>query len=292
MHCEICGGESFAYVNQRYKCESCGIEYEPEAFLGNPADRVIVYGDAMHDFVNLAYTYADICSEFDYSSNNGLIAQQIGTPLRDKVHEDLFSFCCYLACSDEQITNGEQVLINHAFNERHTAAEISRIAQHGTGKKFSENVPQSIIALTVFDNMILGIDGDYGTKTACEYMLTLYRKLGDAIIACDGTRDEQEVRRLTDTLLLIREFLRLEHKKFLANPDCVDIFEIDSEGFDFRIETDGVPDPAQNKGNKDTDDSRPGKTLEELLEDLNGLVGLAAVKREISSLINHVFFES
>ena len=180
--------------------------------------------------------------------------------LKTLLKNDIKNFLMYLSASDGTISKKEADYISEFLGENTTTGEINSFIQENNlySVAFENRVPASIMCFVEYDNQ------SSNNEANPEPISTLYYQLfeiaGKEFIACDEDVSESEVNDLTIYLKTLRDYIKQTGKFDTPLSDKVDI-----------------------PGNVDEE-----ATLEDLLNELDSLTGLTAVKNDVNSLINLV----
>ncbi|MBQ8603667.1 MAG: AAA family ATPase [Oscillospiraceae bacterium] len=161
------------------------------------------------------------------------------------------------------------------------------------GSDFTNNLPYCFKAFVKADN-----DMD-GVKETAKLILNLYRQLGQAYIKCDGATknetysltllcdnmeayiDSKLIESVNDTFGKLQDELNK-----VAVP--VDNKTVPLKNVDLSDIKTASPQTEATQEQAVEEEKEPEKTLDELLEELNILIGLEKVKEDVNSLINLV----
>ncbi len=202
-------------------------------------------------------TFFELCDKLESA---GLFNPTADHHLRDYARLEFLKYLMHL-------TEGGKVNVNEMFfiNENlgydfNTKALKSLYDTMVADKDYGNIIPETLKLL---------VKHDKETKSSTAKLLVdLYRNLGICYTACDNVAGENQVYKLTDYVLLLQNFIEDDLPR-----------ELTSSGKTTAGET-----------QKDTEDKteEPQKTTEELLAELDELVGLENVKKDVNSLVNLV----
>jgi len=157
------------------------------------------------------------------------------------------------------------------------AYPVSRLGSgHG-----SHDVSEALAIICDFDHKVMG---DHDIKVADLYISFFY-ELGRYYLSCASDKRQVDSTRYRHHLQSLRTYVdKHESKVSDVQPTVV-------ESQPHYIREDGKPANVPERDDAsatstDGDETEPQKTLEELLEELNSLIGLRGVKHEVNSLIN------
>lgn len=210
----------------------------------------------------------NLCDVSGASSFNGII---VNSKERETLKEECINFLSYLSASDGTISEYEAEFISEYLGFRMSAEELRiYIEKHNTyTMEFEQRVPKTLEWLISRDNQ------EYDEKkelalSGGEAFISVFECMGKEFLVCDGGADDQEVADFTTYTTTLRNY-----KKANARfPNKVKS----------AISTDGI-NPGQNIP-KFNEKGEREETLDELIDELNNLVGLEVVKNDVNSLIH------
>ena len=221
--------------------------------------------------------------------------------LESLILDDLFKWFSYLGLGDGKITDNELEFINSLLNTSYSKDDILKLSD----TKLDKDLPLSFKCLGELDSFAQNLDMS-GLNTSYE-LFNCYKLLGKFFITVDNELND-------DVLKLYEKYIKnieyaLKRNGIDLNPSFSSPISIESNVSKFdNIFIDGkIPigssknkNPNENKGNSEdsedmdnvqiTDNESEEEThsLEEYMEELNKLVGLENVKKDVNSLINLV----
>lgn len=202
--------------------------------------------------------------------------------MREMIKFDLLQFLAYLLDSSNTNLYPEVGFFHHYLGEYFTAERLLKFRADRVTKAFAKEVPRSF---TYFVEADLSGKSAYTTKgfSKSRNLLNLYEKLGQEFIAINNDVTEIELQRLTDYTFMIEEYLR---KYNLYEPGSGPI-KASANTPKAKKEKDTKSTLEGMKGNLNKNEVKEEDiTLEEVMAELNELVGLEEVKKDIKSLIN------
>ena len=216
-------------------------------------------------------------------------------PLRDYAQFSIMKFMLYIADSDRQIMDYEVDIINDCLDFSLTKDYVIRfVAEH---RITADGIFDTVLSLlTVF------INGDIKDKAAhgsTSLMLLEYLdELALEFISYDGRFDDRQTKAMAALMLRLKNYrssyLRSWKQLVKDTQDTPELPDIPASPAD-RMETPAIapkPVPAQPEPKEEQNAPAPApaeepeETLEQILEELNDLTGLAKVKEDLNSLIN------
>lgn len=171
------------------------------------------------------------------------------------VMDDLFKYLSFLGWGDDMITDNELEFINELLDSTYTKGDIDKLKDVDL-----ENVPMSFECLHELD-VFAGEYDMFGVRT-CNELFAAYRFLGKFFITVDGELNDEVFEKYSNY-----------------------IKDLEDKIADYLVEDDGISlvIPKQTRQKEEEKHS-----LEEYLDELNKLIGLEKVKKDVNSLINLV----
>lgn len=214
----------------------------------------------------LLYSFYDYCDELD---RDGIgikyTAPSANRSTREYIEIYLLDFFMYLSASDGKIATKEAEFIRECLAFDYSVSEIyERIKKYNLySEEFEKNIPLTITAIVESDNYLNNHNGsahiDKPDMPRSKLLVRLYERLGQELLACDDDISENETRDLAIYIGNLTEYI--------------------NQNLEWGVNS---ASPAPAAGNDDEE------SLDDLLDELNSLTGLGAVKQDINSLINLV----
>ena len=182
----------------------------------------------------------------------GVIKDRLNTTFRENLRYEFLEFLVYLSDGDGYVDEKEIAFINSTLGYRMTEGQIRSIMFYDKlhDDSYTKNVPFALKCFVLCDaGRKLNDD-----KKRANNLVNTFRALGQEFVACNDVTSEQEVKLLTDYLSVMEKFLK-------------DYGLYDSK---LAVKT--------KKAEK--------RSVDEVLEELNQLVGLDGVKQEVNNLVN------
>jgi len=178
---------------------------------------------------------------------------------RDLMRYELMQFLGYLGLSDGKISWEEAQFISDYLDFNLNPRDFQKyVMENGWySTDFEQQVPVSLKLFVAADLAM----GDVAENKGSELLCSLYETIGREYIAIDDEINESELNDFLAYTAMLREYVR--------------------ENLYKQGNTAASKPESEASGTEDDE-----KTLEELLEDLNSLIGLASVKNDVNSLIN------
>ena len=236
----------------------------------------------LKNILDTAYTLCDNLEKTDVWDKANT------SPAREIFRGELFHFLLNLSFADAKITAKESQFIEKTLGFRYNVKEMREyaIANRVYGSDFTNKIPYCFKAFVKADNNLGQV------KETSKLILQLYRVLGEEFIKCDGSGQTESY----SLNLFCNNMQDYIDKTFIesANMTFGSLAEKEKE-IAKPITFTPVPVSADIQKNVDTaseqkpeEEKEPEKTLDELLEELNTLIGLEKVKEDVKSLINLV----
>ena len=200
----------------------------------------------------------------------------------EQLRMDLRNFFCYLAIADGVVHKEEIAYINklleYEFNEE---TIIDCIRRHKVNDRdFLNYTPLSLHYFLKENNIpnVVYQSKYYDIKSLYYYM---YQELGRDFIACNRRVDDKEIRNLTRYLLMLESQINAykhfgEEREVVPDSIPYQVREISKNQEDEEIAFVGtITEPAAE-----------GYDLENLLIEMDGLIGLESVKKEVKNIVN------
>lgn len=178
-----------------------------------------------------------------------------GPAVKRPLTSEIKRFVGYILASNGKISDGEAEFLGDVLDRQITSEELANYvtAENVYSREFAETIPP------VFKRNIHN-----GEASKC--YLEVFLAVGKDAIASDKQAEQAEVDALTSYINRLLDFFK-EENGIESDP----IEEVSSADFEGKI-VDGTPEDAA--------------TLEELLAELDGLIGLQSVKRNVHSLLH------
>ena len=180
---------------------------------------------------------------------------------------ELLKFLLFLGKSDGEVSFIERDFIN-TYLSTYLGAYITDdfierfISQQNIDKaEFKTSIPESFKITCMVDKAIFQADNNQDNFNGSQLQYNIYEVIGREFIACDSNITENEVKNYTDYLSLLKNFRESEISA------CKDVNVSNNINLNNGVEENNV-------------------TIDDLLDNLNKLVGLKEVKQDVNSLIN------
>ena len=229
--------------------------------------------------LNDCYMYGEIITHQGFGPKTGI-------SMKEMIKFDLLQFLAYLLDSTNTDLYPEITFFHQYLGEYFTVERLLRFrSDRVTGENFSSEVPRSF---TYFVEADLSGKSAYTTKgfSKSRNLLNLYEQLGQEFISINKDVTEIELKKLTDYTFMIEEYLR---KYNLYEPGSGPIKAAPgatkSKSKNSASSTKSTLEGMKGTLNKN-EVPEEDVTLEEVMAELNELVGLEEVKKDIKSLIN------
>lgn len=210
---------------------------------------------------------------FNYCDKNDSIdnSEQAISEEKEILKKEFIDFVSYLSASDGMVASFEADFISTYFDVIFTAEDLRKyIDKHNTySSEFEQAIPATLIRLVKRDNDVYLKSGllDFShSKAYCE----VFECVAKEFLVCDGDASENEVSDMSIYISMLNEYRTDNYEGPVNAISGIDIFSIHA----------GENIPKINK------DGEVEKSLNDLLEELNGLIGLNVVKKDVNSLIH------
>lgn len=222
-----------------------------------------------------------LCDSLD---ENGLGVRSVD-PSSSKTTYEIFRYetlkmLAYLANVDGEPSDAEAGFINDFLGFTYRGKELGDMYRRDPRMKEIEESPSIFMKIVVNSDNGLLERGVPHEQPACLTAHQLYGLIGREFLACDDEVSDVEVASLTKILNTMRSYYEKADKDWL---------QYKSKSADGVPQGDGAPAEPES-GTADA--AKPAGdeigTLEELMDELNSLIGLSKVKEDVSSLINLV----
>ena len=184
------------------------------------------------------------------------------------LYDDLFMWFSYLGLGDNQITDNELEFINELLDNAYTKDDILRLSDIKLGHLDSFRYSKEIDEFT----SNFGIDESLSSN-----LFECFRMCGGLFVFVDGTDiDENTLNRFNSYISNLKSRLNITPTNLMAKSANDILKEIQPEEIE-------IPEDSEIPAEEEETHS-----LDEYLEELNKLIGLKKVKKDVNSLINLV----
>ncbi len=211
----------------------------------------------------------------------GKLSEKTKNSAVEDIYEYIQKLLCTILIMDSEVQEEESQLLKELSsesgfgeNKEHNILTIYQDIFEGE----SGNINQFIITTPDFIHKIISYDKRNGTSLSLE-ALTLISDIGRTAIAIDGVTLESEVDALLIHLNSLQTSLQESNAPLSVNTEEDEVTEGKGTASSGSQQKKSASKKSQEKIQKD-------QTLDELLYQLSGLVGLQDVKREVASLVN------
>lgn len=203
-----------------------------------------------------------LCDDMEKILSNG--KSQIA--FREILKNDIVCFLIYLSTSGGKVTLDEVNFINVYFGQNLLIRDVFQMIDKWNILRddFIDNPPSSFKLFAIADNFLrdnnISVTGEH-----IKLYLQFFTNLGEEFLEYDSKTAEHKAQKLTQYVRMMMEYAKRE----FFNKDGADATldsTIHNENFSNAVKVE--------------------ESLEELLEQLNSLVGLESVKKDVTSLIN------
>lgn len=220
--------------------------------------------EAFNKFLNTCYT---IEKHVDIPTN---------TTLTQYIRHDIFQFLMYLSSATGKCNCEEVQFINELLDVGMTTEQVDelRVVDIKSEEYVTKELAGVYLITQIAGSFADQEDNDYhglGSSIIASYF-SLFLCIGKEFIICDSIAEDEEIEKLKEFMKIITTYVSLELKKHNV--------DISFSSFEEDI------DAEFGKINKNMDNNSDDESLQDLLSQLNDLVGLENVKRDVTSLIN------
>ncbi len=218
----------------------------------------------LKESIGILFNY---CDKNDIVNNN----EQVASEEKEILKKEFINFISYLSASDGMVASFEADFISTYFNVIFTAEDLRKyIDKNNTySSEFENRVPMILERLIKRDNDIYNETNELDTsysKAYCE----VFECVAKEFLVCDGDASEEEVSDMSIYISMLNEYRTNNYKGPLNATSGIDIQSIHAG--------ENIP--------KINEDGEVEKSLNDLLEELNNLIGLNIVKKDVNSLIH------
>lgn len=204
----------------------------------------------------------------DKIEQKGCFKSVAGRSLKEYLRHELLKYLLFLSDKGEVNVN-ELYFINEVLGYDFSAKAVGETYKTlKIAATFAQRIPDS---LKTFVSAETELKMNDTKRQPSRLLVDFYRNLGICYTACDNYADDDQVYKLTDYVLSLQKYLSeaigYEQKNI----------PLDSAG--------GVPEQSANAKEEAEKEKKP-RPVEEVLAELDSLVGLEDVKKDVNSLVN------
>lgn len=183
---------------------------------------------------------------------------------KNQLQTEMLGFLSYLSSSDGLISTYEAEFIADYVGRRMTTEELRKYVDDNDtySTRFEQTVPETLKRLVWEDRDMVG-----STSNAKAYIV-VFEALGKEFIVCDGEISSNEISDLSTYIGNLKNYLISQLDDFDSLNSSIDVTEVHAGEI--------IPKFDEN-GNRES-------SFNELMQELNNLVGLSAVKKDVASL--------
>ena len=250
-------------------CENCGKILDNSQEICNscntPVEKVNMNYLTQHlsntlFLVKTLEVFKDYCPSLKDLSNKSL---------EGIVIDDMLQWFSYLSLADGEITDNELEFINSLLNTNYSKEDIL----NHSDLKLENNIPLSFRCLKELD--AFGLNLDLFGLDSCSELFSCYKLFGTFLITADNKLDENVLDRYTRHISYLQNSLDIQNE--------IKMSEILSNN-----QNKSYSEEVQNEDLPNDEEEEESHSLDEYLDELNKLVGLEKVKKDVNSLINLV----
>lgn len=209
----------------------------------------------LNKLLNIVYDYCDAIEKC-----YGAIPKSSDKPLRECLRLELLEYLIYLVHSDGMIMPQERTFIKDYLGYDFSTSDINQYNAENNiySVSFEQKVPSSMKVFVGTENAFYDAKG-YNDGFESSLLFSLFERLGNELIACDGEVTDNEKSDLNIYLTMLKSYINSNVKSKNKEIQSNEVVEHIEEQEDH---------------------------LQELLKELNSLIGLEEVKKDVNSLIN------
>ena len=245
-------------------CEKCGTILDNSQTIcsscSNPTEKIDMDALSRH-FSNTLFVIKTLEVFKDYCPS---LKDLKDSSLESIVMDDLFQWFSYLGLDDGKITDNELEFINSLLNTNYSKDDILDL----TDIKLENKMPLSFECLKELDSF--GLNFDMNGLNSCADLLSCYKILGKFFITVDNELDESVLDKYNKFISYLHNTLDIQKE--------IRMDEILNSN----------QDNSKSLPSDDNSEIEESHSLDEYLDELNSLVGLEKVKKDVNSLINLV----
>lgn len=213
----------------------------------------------------------DCLFDFCDSSTPSIQGEEKISIERERLKKEFIDFISYLSASDGMIAIFEADFLKTYFGYFITAEELRKyIDKNNTyTSAFEQKVPETLIKLVERDNNIYADTNTLSTSFSLAFC-KVFESVAKEFLVCDGDATETEIADMSIYISMLNKYRQNNYK----GPENT------TYGFNVEDIHAGETVPQINE------DGEVEKSLDDLLSELNGLIGLEIVKRDVNSLIH------
>lgn len=195
----------------------------------------------------------------DYVQAQGIVKQPLNKSLKENLKSEFLKFILYLAMSDGTVTEAEKNYVNDTLGLKLDMPNINILKYKWglTPQQFGTQIPL-VLKYFILADAGRKIKNDKYKNQKAKFLAETYRLLGQDYIASNAECDEKEIETLSKYCVMLDNYLKS--------------FGLLHQDKKTKIETGG--------GEVSKEET------EALIQELNNLIGLQAVKEEVNALIN------
>ncbi|MBQ7670163.1 MAG: AAA family ATPase [Clostridia bacterium] len=220
--------------------------------------------DHIKELINIVYK---MCDAYD-DLLKLLEANIIDDPLREALRLELVMYISHLSKSDGTITQEEVDFLNVYLDNNFNAEFYERFIKEVYFDILTD-VPPTIKLLVIYDNIVYKHTDN--VKSLAGTTAQLFYYLGKELLACDNEITHDEICVFTSSISRIIYYINNNLDYWYD----IDIDFCAEENYSF-----------EDEESEDNQIIEREQTLNQLLEELDSLIGLKSVKNDVKSLIN------
>ena len=191
------------------------------------------------------------------------MARQSALPLRELLRTEFVKFMVYLSTADGAVSPQELAFIKDTMDMSMTVAQLDSFkrVQRIDSSLFATEVPK-VVKYFVLADAAHKLNKKPVQGNVSDHLMKTCQELGLEFIACNEVKTDREIRMLTDYIKMIEDFMK-EYGIYAVH---------------------SVKNMKAQTKEPEKEEEKP--RVEDLLVELNSMVGLDGVKSEVNSLVN------
>ena len=223
-------------------------------------------GEIVNQFIN---DYYDIVSRYVYPELDAEAKEYFSFSNCEKaVRTSLSVFAIFIAGADGEIGDSEKAIIDEILSQDCSKETYNILASQI--KEYFGSIESCLNLIVNTDSILTSLGyGNLGGKL--EAAINVFRIVGTAVVESDGSADTLKMERFQTAIKMV------ENHRYNDDSDDND------------NDTESIEESSSKQ--KDASIEKESVSIEQSFKELNELIGLDEVKKEVSSLVNMIRFE-
>lgn len=206
--------------------------------------------------------------------------------LREMVQFDFLQFLSYLCFSDEADMRAELNFIKTYLGYDFDIARLNRFKYQRIANNFDAKPPHGLTYFALRDVKLSSLT----SKTSYSHqLLYTFQALGEAFISCNSVTSPLEIGRMTSYITMMEKYLRsLGFSGVHASTNAAGALNKNKNTSANVLNTKQTASNQKAKPGTETTSGQDDKEIDidQVLDELNSLIGLESVKQDIGNLVN------